>query len=728
MLLLASLLLAATASFYTIHEANLNRQLSELVVNATTSQRVANASRADAAVAESAARHLQQEATRARDQASQTQRAHRDLLYAAHVKRADTALRAGDIRGADDFLNREIPPPGAPDSRGFEWHWLRRHMHTEPPVTEVSLHNPRCVRFSPNAQWLAVGDSMGVCWLLDATTKEVVRSWPTTHEMVESVSFSPSSSRLATTGHDGVVSVWAPQTAALIDKFEVPGGPFWQADFIDETRLLVSSRTGPTIVLDTAKVKEAVTLGAGFTEVFAIAASTAGGLLAQLGHDGVKVFRSDSFENSASIAFGRSGGKTLCLSQSGKRLACDTGAHQVSVYDVQDPRVPKPILVRTILDEVRGLSFSPDESWLAVCSNTGSLHVWSLDSEDLIESGVSLEWQAHQDRANSVSFSPTGEELVSVARDDHLRVWNPSPRRLASVLSEATFTSGHIADISLSPTGEWLAAGNEHGIVLWEIETRGLRQHIDSQGRRRQSVVVSPDGKRLAAAGDADDPFVEMWEVSQLAFDGNPSWRIEAQGCRCLTFSPDSRQLIVADWSGDRTLVLDSKTGSVTSELETEQCWWAACSPDGGQLAVAMLDHIDVWDCSTWKQLLQLRGHSVTTTTVAYSPDGQWLASGSKDRSIRLWDVASGRERFRLLGHLDWVEQVAFSPDSRSLVSTSRDGAIKVWHAASGELLCDLWRDATNRPFRLAFDPAGRFLAVRVELGQILLFDIAAEK
>jgi WD40 repeat protein len=94
----------------------------------------------------------------------------------------------------------------------------------------------------------------------------------------------------------------------------------------------------------------------------------------------------------------------------------------------------------------------------------------------------------------------------------------------------------------------------------------------------------------------------------------------------------------------------------------------------------------------TWPQsssLLGLIALAATTASagyatnivfsVAYSPDGKSLASGSQDKSVRVWDVASGREVLRLDGHSDMVARVAFSPDGKNLASGSTDKTVRLW-------------------------------------------------
>ena len=85
-----------------------------------------------------------------------------------------------------------------------------------------------------------------------------------------------------------------------------------------------------------------------------------------------------------------------------------------------------------------------------------------------------------------------------------------------------------------------------------------------------------------------------------------------------------------------------------------------------------------------------LKGHTSMVVSVAFSPDGKILASGSWDKSIKLWDVATGKNTATLKGHTGWVNSVAFSPDGKTLASGGFDDNIQLWDVASGKNIATL--------------------------------------
>ncbi len=133
-----------------------------------------------------------------------------------------------------------------------------------------------------------------------------------------------------------------------------------------------------------------------------------------------------------------------------------------------------------------------------------------------------------------------------------------------------------------------------------------------------------------------------------------------------------------------------------------------AFSPDGQRIVTGSLDkRAKVWEAASGRELLTLKGHSDGINSVAFSPDGQRIVTGSRDHTAKVWEPASGRELLTLKGHGAAIRSVAFSPDSQRIVTGSFDQTAKVWEAASGRELLTLKGHAAAI-WSAAFSPDGQ--------------------
>src|SRR4051812_18099697 len=86
----------------------------------------------------------------------------------------------------------------------------------------------------------------------------------------------------------------------------------------------------------------------------------------------------------------------------------------------------------------------------------------------------------------------------------------------------------------------------------------------------------------------------------------------------------------------------------------------------------------------------EFKGHTGLVYSVAFSPDGKVLATGSFDNTVKLWDFATGKELHTLKGHTNQVYCVAFSPDGNLLASASQDKTVRLWNPKDGKFLREL--------------------------------------
>jgi len=177
-----------------------------------------------------------------------------------------------------------------------------------------------------------------------------------------------------------------------------------------------------------------------------------------------------------------------------------------------------------------------------------------------------------------------------------------------------------------------------------------------------------------------------------------------------LSYSPDGRHVAVAV-PGGFLPILDAATGKDVLVLDGQltNITTVAFSPDGQYLACGFDKIVRIWDMRARKARLLL-GHEAGVNSLAYHPDGKSLATASEDGLVILWDMATDKVVRRIRAHRDAVYSVQFSRDGRRLATASRDGTVKCWDARAGLLLC-LLRAHQKGAKAVAFHPDGTKLA-----------------
>jgi WD40 repeat protein len=288
---------------------------------------------------------------------------------------------------------------------------------------------------------------------------------------------------------------------------------------------------------------------------------------------------------------------------------------------------------------------------------------------------------------------------------------------------------GHERDVycvAFSPDGKTLATASKDGTArLWDRATGQVRAILRGHIGEVNSVAFSPDGRLLATAGD--DRTVQLWDMpmsgeiaaSRVRLTGHQD---EVSG---VVFSPDSQTLVSASWDG-KVKIWDVATARERGTLDgaIKRIYTLAISPSGRLLAIGGEDPAArLWDPVT-REARGALGQVASTElrSVAFSRQGQLLATGTWETAVRVYQVPSGQEFRALAGHAG-VESVAFSPDDRTLATADGEGTVRLWDIL-GDKISYAFQGHSDRLWCVAFSPDGQTLATAGEHPTVMLWPL----
>ena len=659
------------------------------------------------------------------------------------------------MSGVAELLQRHLPKDGEDDLRGFEWYYLWRLCKRGFETGSIPLGaRALSVTYSPDASRLVVGRAYGELSIVDlATGVETRRGTRGTDLWNAGAAFS----------HDGGMVVWVEEKGQKIcvndghtmnetcrwDVLEFGFARVRTLALSPVDALLVTGHYDGTVVLWSVATRKPVNSWhehAG--EVRSVAFSADGQQVVSGGEDCVvRVWSLDpqkllahwdypkyssSYEGIWSVAFAEDDQTIVCGGvdrtlwlwswKSGEKVGLD--GHS---------------------DEIRcvAVSPSPHEALLASAGRDGTIKLWDLAARKPIG-----ELKGHSGIVQAVAFSPREPSvLASASQDGTVMVWKDIARPDRSSLSserglgavafmpEEQLLLGYPKLTFDFPQQDW-----QNHFVVWDLAAQDPQPIATTTRVAVASLALSPTGV-IAVAGEQGD--VEIFEAVRPRRPGGPFFTPRALlPAHCtgtaldVAFSADGRELAVGTtkgellvrsgnslnslrrltvpedmrifslcWSLDRDLAVagsdgkirvygaGSSTPSLTRSTSEEPVMAVAFSPDGQLLASGGGDgRIRIWSRTSSEPTMEFASHSVSVRHLVFAENDHTLISVAGDGIARIWDLELKDCRFVFPKHRAALSHVAYNPISRTIAAAGRDGTVQLWQAASdGEVATVSW-------------------------------------
>ena len=346
--------------------------------------------------------------------------------------------------------------------------------------------------------------------------------------------------------------------------------------------------------------------------------------------------------------------------------------------------LPKGLKSRIGKGMIHDVAYLPDSTQFAVASATG---IWFYDANTYEETALIA---TDKPAVKMMAFSSDSKKLATIGENKAILIWDTETlkHKTTFIYDSAPYHNFYFDYISFINDGQTLVSNGPGDIQFWNVTTG--THHV---------------------------------ELDRL------------HGYSNFAFSPDGR--IMATNRGNVILVRDVVEDKLLQKIEmishVDKC--LALSSDGRTVASGHHHYtsgnhhytIDLWDIETGKHKKTLKGHKESIESLAFSPDGKTLASGSLDNTIILWDVAKGKRKKTLKKHANEIRKVMFSPDGKTLLSYDRSTILKLWEVETGKLIYSL-RDHADIATSISLSPDGLTLVSGSQNGYILMWDVATGK
>lgn len=343
---------------------------------------------------------------------------------------------------------------------------------------------------------------------------------------------------------------------------------------------------------------------------------------------------------------------------------------------------------------IESIAISRDERRIVSGGTDGTIRVWNTDTGDLLRTFTGQP----REEITSVAVSADGRRVISgnlQHRTATIRLWDIDTGRPIR-----TFPGGGEERVGagFSPDGQHVVATGENGTVnLWEVETGRLLRSFESP--KANIALFSVDGQSILSSAGS---LIHLWNSAsgqkERTFKGHTG------AVKAVSLSGDGHTMASVC---DRGLVIlwNLQTGAILGEVKPKSSGAVALTADGETLAIGGRNcTIKLLSTKTREEVSSLQGHSESVKALCFTSDGRRIASGSRDTTIKIWKVRKNNNPDVVPRSIEWADKVAFSSDGNRLLASGLS-TIQVWDTRTRQ---ELWQHRNYRDFHSVwFSPDG---------------------
>ena len=405
------------------------------------------------------------------------------------------------------------------------------------------------------------------------------------------------------------------------------------------------------------------------------------------------------------------------------------------VDKVEDSVISQPLSALTLAIQIIGNNLKQIPHTILTTVQSSLHKTISLSRElNFIDSGTYC-----------VDFNPNREMIVS-GDSGIVRLWDLKGNLISESLSH---NGSSVSIVAFSPDGNYIASGGGSGFYLWSIDKINKSLHLvkSNPNFSIESIAFSPSGNCIISG--SSDQQLQVWdnqgELVNHRFIAEKGWLKDNPGNVNVAFGSSEKYFYSA--CGDTIMLWQSSLIRASNSFQVlDQVNCLALSPDGEKIVIgsdqgnmglysqrdvqrifiADSDKPDIEALETeedsFEQTFTGYKSSYPIQSVKFSPNGEYIVSGSFDRTLRLWDLEGNLINTPFMGHDQFVYSVAFSPDGKRIASGGLDG-IRIWdtHGYTADKVFEAHQGEVNVAI---FNSDGNYIISGGDDGSLRLWDM----